>query len=236
MRRGMVCLPLLLVFFGGSLPGESALQDPYIPDGEWMVLSVREDENESVMRGTVDIQGEQGELYAVTTSSDREEIRLIMDRGSMATISVRTVRSMAGYRIVSSTEVQGSPALGRDEIRMLDTTGLVYALRGYPFNDPRELRITFLSSDNDDDSNFELSVDLSGKETMTVAGRRIECYRLEMSFEMSGVFSVFTRLVPRTKLWYSVAPPHYMVRYQGQNGPPGTPMTVMEIMNYSGWK
>jgi len=142
---------------------------------------------------------------------------------------------MSGYSIESYTVVEGMPALDADGIKILDSIGLVYSLRGYPFTDPRKLRITFLSSDNDDDSDFELTVELGGIETLSVAERQIECYRLEMSFKMTGVFSVFSRLVPRTKLWYSYESPHYRVRCEGQNGPPGTPLTVMELIDYSGW-
>ena len=222
-------MPVTLAF------SDSPLRDPFIPDGERSVLSVKIDDTETSMRGRVEIGGENGEVYNIFTSTDKEKLELSMHRRTMMTFSIRTIKTIENYTIDSSTTVEGDPMIPADEIRMLDTTGLVYSLRGYPFTDPRELKITFLTTENDGESDYELGIDLAGRERLDVAGRRIECYRLELSFKMSGVFSVFTRLVPRTKLWYSVESPHYLVRYEGQNGPPGTPLTVMELIDYSGW-
>lgn len=226
---------LFFLFCLSPVFGESALTDPLIPDGEWTVISVQEEDEESTLRGQVRIGGSGKDFYNVVTTAPGERTELSLNRNTMTTLSVRTVRDMSGYRIESSTMVEGLPRAAEDEIRILDTAGLVYALRGFPFSSPRELRITFLSSDEDDDSGFNLSVDLAGRETLSISGRDIPCYRLELSFEMSGVFSVFMRMVPKTKLWYSVENPHYLVRYEGQSGPPGSPVTTMELIDYSGW-
>lgn len=226
---------MVFLSFAFSVFGESALTDPSIPDGEWSVLSILEDDASSTLRGRVEIRGNRRQYYDIFTESEDEKLELSLYRDSMTAFSVRTIRDLSGYRIESTTVVEGLPSVDGDEIRILDTTGLVYALRGYPFTDPKELRITFLSGGDNDNSDFELSVDLAEEENLRINGRSISCYRLELSFEMSGIFSVFMKMVPKTKLWYSKESPHYLVRYEGQNGPPGTPMTVMELVDYSGW-
>ncbi|MBN2051379.1 MAG: hypothetical protein JW760_13080 [Spirochaetales bacterium] len=230
---------LILFFFFSSgltaLSGQGVLKDPLIPHGEWSILSVTTDDEESRLRSRVEIIGDRQDTYSVLITGPEETTEIKLRRADMTAFYLRNLRGRGEYSLESSTLVQGNPEARPGEIRILDTTSIIYALRGYPFSDPKPLRITFLST-GDESSDFELSVMSAGKENISLRDRTLECYRLELSFKMSGVFAVFSKMVPKTRLWYSAAPPHYLVKYQGQNGPPGTPMTTMEIREYSGWR
>ena len=46
---------------------------------------------------------------------------------------------------------------------------------------------------------------------------------------MDGFWGAF---LPKMKVWYSVTPPHYLVRYEGLAGPPGSPKRDIELLTY----
>ena len=61
----------------------------------------------------------------------------------------------------------------------------------------------------------------------TPAGE-FECYKLEMLPHL-GVLNVVRYFYPKAFFWFTVAPPHFWVRYEGPENGPGTPEIVMEL-------
>lgn len=90
---------------------------------------------------------------------------------------------------------------------------------GHPFsahlltNEPRLYSVTF---------------ELRGKERVKTPAGDFECYKLELVPHL-GILNTFRYFFPKTFFWYTVAPPHYWIRYEGPENGPGTPQVVMEL-------
>ena len=44
-----------------------------------------------------------------------------------------------------------------------------------------------------------------------------------------GVLNLIRPFLAKTSFWYTVAAPHYWIRYQGPESGPGTPEVVLEL-------
>jgi hypothetical protein len=73
-----------------------------------------------------------------------------------------------------------------------------------------------------------MSVKCKGRERIAVKGGTFDCYKLE--FSMDGFIGTF---LSKMNAWYSVEAPHYLVYYEGPDGPPGTPKRIMEMVQYT---
>ena len=51
-------------------------------------------------------------------------------------------------------------------------------------------------------------------EVVDLGEREIEAHKLEVVFSARGLLGMLGRLVPKTLLWFSVEPPHYLVRFE----------------------
>ncbi|MEA3492941.1 MAG: hypothetical protein U9R38_00985 [Candidatus Margulisiibacteriota bacterium] len=76
---------------------------------------------------------------------------------------------------------------------------------------------------------YQLEVRRRGIENINVNGREIECYKLEMVFNL-GFLNIFDLFLPKFYLWYETAPPHYFVRYEGLENGLWTPYVLVEAI------
>ena len=151
---------------------------------------------------------------------------------------VYTVSERDDMTVSSSTQVTLQSEIQSEDILVLSFSDLKYTLRGFPFGKGvPNLGIAFLTSDDDYDNSvdFDIMVRYLEVDKVSVEDRTIECYKLELQMSASGLMRIVTSFMPKTYFWYSVEAPHYLVAYEGSNGPPGSPTSYIEIIDYSGW-
>lgn len=109
---------------------------------------------------------------------------------------------------------------------MLDKQNIAIGLMYFPFETSREETYHLYTHEP---SIYELFVKNRGKERVEVGGRTVDCYKLEMVFNL-GLLNVINVFIPKFYLWYDVAPPHFFVRYEGLESGIGTPYVVIEAL------
>jgi hypothetical protein len=180
-----------------------------------------------------------GGSYEIATRSRAVDTLLVLSRSRLATQSISTVTRTGAATIRATTEVDAATRLpvgtNVPSIPMLELAELAHKLRGFDFTDRNTIPIQLLSTGPEEESSFELGVKLARNETLAVEGRQLDTHKLELVFSASGIVGMLGRLAPKTLFWFSVEAPHYLVRYQGGGGPPGTPTQSWELRDYSGW-
>lgn len=219
---------------------DTPLYDPEIPDGETAQYRVEEGGKISNFIETTYIKnGARGEVYEFVYVSDTETTAVKVEKSTMIPYSIQSVDTGQKLRVTSSTEIEIFETRNYKDIVVLSFSDLKYLLRGFPFGESDILGISFLSAsdEDEDDSSFSFSVDVKSKgvESVTIGSRLIECYKLELRSSASGILRVLNTLIGKTYFWFSVEPPHYLVAYEGSSGFPGSPKSLIEITDYSGW-
>jgi len=75
---------------------------------------------------------------------------------------------------------------------------------------------------------YSLTFENRGKEHVRTPAGEFDCYKIEMVPHL-GVLNVVRAFYPKTFFWFTVAPPHFWVRYEGPESGPKTPEIVMEL-------
>ena len=222
----------LLTFFliAGTSPeasGKSPFIDPNIPDGETTTYMSRTGDATMTVVEVVTVKHDGvREVYQIDSRSDSLDRTLILDKATMAILSVHTVRKFPEVTLDSKLTVlneQSSPEEG--VIKLADFAVLTYLFRGFPFSQRDKLKIGFYGEERG--RTFSFKAHYKKRESLTVGQKRVECYKIE--FGMDGFWGTF---LPDMNAWYSVEPPHYLVRYQGLVGPPGSPKRDLELLTY----
>ncbi|MCX7774962.1 MAG: hypothetical protein WHT81_00685 [Rectinemataceae bacterium] len=226
---GAIVLFLLLHF---PLAAQTNLSDPGIPGSEKIIYL----ENNSgtytqlvVEAKRVVLEGRP--MIEVLNRSPTMEARMLIDPSIMLCISLETLNRYQDAvirRTSTITDISYRAAPG--EIVLTDLTSIYYALRGFPWQELKTVKLHFLGTDAGTGATAGYSLDLRliGKEEITVGGKRWLCWKLEM-----GLGGILGALFRKSVFWYSVDPPCIMVRFEGQQGPPGTPLKIIELVSYT---
>jgi len=75
---------------------------------------------------------------------------------------------------------------------------------------------------------YSVTFEGRGKERVRTPAGEFECYKIEMVPHL-GVLNFARRFFPKVFFWFTVAPPHSWVRYEGPENGPGTPEVVMQL-------
>jgi len=206
-----------------------AFSDPNIPDGEMLTYaSITDGAETAVVEKTVVKKQGDREFYEITSNSPALDLVIRIERQSMAVLSVEQVKKFKEVTLASKIDVLGQkPNANPEEVKLVHYTTLKYLMRGFPFSEGARVRIGFYGES--DKSKFSMSLACSKKETIKVRQQSVECYHLELGLE--GFFGTF---LPNTHLWYSAAPPHRLVKFQGTNGPIGSPESLLELVEPAG--
>ena len=106
----------------------------------------------------------------------------------------------------------------------LSVEGIAAALRTIPFEDDASISAHLFTPAPE---MYEVTFEIRGRETVDSAGRRVECYKIELVPRL-GIFSLFRFMLPKAYFWFAADPPHYWIRYEGPENGPGTPRITME--------
>jgi len=218
---------LFTALFTSAAPAQTPLVDPQIPNGERTVYDSKIGDNKFIVENTVAVKTEGGrELYEMTSLSKRQDKTTLFDRKTMALISVHTLRKYPDATLDSTLKVVSERQTFKDrEIKIADFNILMYIMRGYPFGKLSSLKIGYYGEGNE--KGYTMTLSYKGLEKVTIKDKTYECHKLD--FGMSSFIGTF---LPKLNLWYSAAPPHYLVKYEGPEGPPGTPKRVLELVKY----
>jgi hypothetical protein len=223
------CLTVFLIFIPqGFIYAASLLSDPLIPDGEKITYALRRgDENSTVVEEVrVKKDGEKS-LYEITSSSKLLDRKIKLLRETMAIVSIHTVRKFQDATLDSVlTVIDEKPTVENGAMKLADFSILTYILRGFPFGTLENLKVGYYGEQKR--NSYSMSVKCKGRERITVKGRTFDCYKLE--FSMDGFIGTF---LSKMNAWYSVEASHYLVYYEGPDGPPGTPKRIMEMVQYT---
>ena len=107
----------------------------------------------------------------------------------------------------------------------IDKHLLAVALMAYPFEQKDKIKINLLTHEP---ALYPADIEYRGKEKIKVMGREIECYKLEMLFDV-GLLNIFRVFIPKFYFWYAVDPPHYFMRYEGLEDGLNTPYVVIDV-------
>jgi len=211
-----------------SICAESPLVDPNIPNGETITYTSHLGDKQMKIVESVMVKREGGkELYQITSRSKSLDRTIILAKETMAILSVHTARKHQEVTLdLKLSVIDEKPHFEKDKITLADISVQKYVLRGFPFEKLKKLKIGYYREDRK--KKFPFKVECKEKENIKVNQQAIECYKLEIS--MDGFWGKF---VPKTKIWYSAKPPHYLVRYEGPGGPPGSPKRTMELVTYT---
>ena len=75
---------------------------------------------------------------------------------------------------------------------------------------------------------YSVAFAIRGKEHVKAPAGEYDCYKVEVVPNL-GVLNLVRYFFPKTLFWFTVAPPHFWVRYEGLENGPGTPEIVMEL-------
>ena len=202
--------------------------DPDIPNGETITYAVRVgDRSLSVVEKVVIKREGEKDLYQITSSSPTLDKTILLEKETMRVLSVHNVKKYPEVKLDSELTVvdeKVNPDL--DRVKLVDLSTLNYLLRGFPFDKLEKLSIGFYGEEQK--SNYPFHVSCKKRESIDVNGKRIDCYKLELG--MGGFWGKF---FPKSNMWYSVEPPHYLVKYKGRSGRPGSPTRVVELKSYA---
>jgi len=222
-------MALVCAFASDAAIAEDSPRRAPLPPSEALVYSKKTGaEIERVEMDTRLVREGKSEYYELRLSSPEEEGLFRLDSQSLLELSsdVTTKSADATIRRVT-TVVENRAVPAKDEIIAsggADT--LAQSLRAFPWDSARKAKISFMGAGKAG-SAYRFDFNVTGKESLEVAGRRIECWKAQLSLD--GLLGSF---VGATKLWYSVEYPHYLVRSEGASGPPGSPETVLTLESY----
>ena len=238
MKNSLFFLTLLiLTTVTGPVLSQTPVRDPAIPDGEWAVYRVTTDDETSVIRENIVIRRDGGrEFYEITAESESEKTVARIFKDTMVPFYLQTLSSHTGYTSETSTLIRHKSRITSSHILMLGMEDLRHILRGFPFDQSGFIFINTVGAAEGEGSQFAMKVKNRTRETLEAGERNIECFRLQLHVSFSGAFRIINGLIPKSHLWYSTAPPHYLVAYEINYSGPRTSKSYVEIIDYSGWK
>lgn len=226
---------MLLVFLAYSIAvgtsdfvfAETLFVGPGIPNGETITYTSRiGDKLMTVVESTVVKRDGEQEIYEITSRSKSLDRTIVLAKETMAILSVHTVRKFQDVTLDSLLTVTDEKLhFEKDEIKVADFSALMYVFRGLPFSELKKLK--FGPHGEEGRKKFQFSLKCKKGEKIKFNQSTIECYKLEL-----GMDAFWGSFVPKTNMWFSSSPPHYLVRYETRGGPFGSPRRL-ELVSYN---
>jgi hypothetical protein len=203
-------------------------RDPGIPDGETITYKSQSDGTTMVMKEhTRQINDGPTRQYEIASLSPVLDTYIRINRNDMTVASVHTIQKYDTATLDSKLIIRDAQPNTRDDaVKVPHFVALSHLLRGFPFESRKKILISYYGGSAE--KKFTLCVRSKKQELITIQGRELLCYKLEF-----GVDGLLGTILPELELWYTVKAPHYMVRYRGPEGPPGTPERFIELTGYS---
>lgn len=221
------------------------LSDPGIPEREYLIYSERVGERiQQIAIETKKMRMDGRQVFKVTGYSPTSESRMLIDASSMSCFLSEILEQRSDATIQRSTEIRDIKYRAKpDELIIADFNSLYFVLRGFPWASAKTAKLHILGSGSEEGTagarssasgpggssgsaafSFELKV--VGKESIVTGGRSWACWKIEL-----GLGGIFGALFRKSFFWYSVDSPCLMVKFEGMQGPPGTPLKTLELIS-----
>ena len=106
--------------------------------------------------------------------------------------------------------------------------GLAGVMRSIPFTDTKPFALHLFTNDLE---LWDMTIEARGREIVHTPAGDFDCYKVEMVPHL-GVLDVLRKLFPKAHLWFTVAPPHFWVKYEGLENGTESPSIVMQLKRY----
>ena len=201
--------------------------DPDIPDNETITYrSTSEGKTITVKEQVRHITEENNNYYEIVSLSPALDTYIKINRKNMTVSSVHTIKKFDSALLDSKLVIKdASPNTSDDSIKIPHFVALTHLLRGFLFESKNKILISYYGES--DDKKFNFCIRNKKREYVKINGTEVECYKLEF-----GIDGFWATILSELELWYTVKPPHYMVKYKGLEGPPGTPERLIELIDY----
>lgn len=128
------------------------------------------------------------------------------------------------------TRVGGRPetkslAAPRDTLAIEGIAGI---LRFLPFDSWRPFPAHLLTNEP---QLYDIKIEMRAKERVRTPAGVFESYKTEIVPQL-GILNVVRPFLSKTYFWFTAAPPHFWVRYEGIENGPNSPQIVMELKSY----
>lgn len=202
------------------------LIDPQILDGEITTYDLSIGNYTSSLENRVFIVEKNNVMYYrfVSRFGDNDLIVEITKNDMKAQSSVMTISDKHCTIERTSSLKKSKQPLESDELGLIDYYSLSYVLRGFPFGSDKKVSCVFLG----ETKFFSFQIKQTRNEEITVNNKTFNCYHLTLS-----VPGFFRKLFAKTHFWYTVDKPHYLVKYEGPFGGPGSPKQRLELRSFS---
>lgn len=232
-------------FLPSAAYAQIQLLDPGIPEREYLIYTERVGEKiQQITTETRKVRMDGRLVFEVSGRSPTSESRMLIDAISMSCFFSETLEQRSDATVKRSTDIRDIKYKPKpDELVIADFNSLYFVLRGFPWASGKTAKLYFLGSGGADgtagggssasgagtsfgNAAFAFELKVVGKETIIVGGRSWQCWKVEMG--LSGIFGAFFR---KSNFWYSVDAPCLMVKFEGMQGPPGTPLKTLELIS-----
>jgi len=161
-------------------------------------------------------------LYENNTIIPQRSDLVFKDKDGVITGMLRTVFDSAEGTVKCKLLNENKRFDYKDGI--IDKNGLGVALMNYPYDRKKDFVFPMLTNEP---AFYNMTLVNKGIDALTVNGRTIECYKLQMIPDL-GFLGIFAPFVPKTYFWYKAAYPHEFMRYEGLESGLNTPYIVMQ--------
>jgi len=144
------------------------------------------------------------------------------DAGGKTVMSLEKSYNAKEGKIVC--DVNGSAKVFDLNKNTIDKDLLGRVLANFPFGTGEDARFYLMTHEP---ALYNITMKNRGKETITLKGKAIECYKIELVPDL-GALNLIGAFVPKTYFWYTTSTPHKFMRYEGLESGMGTPVIVME--------
>jgi hypothetical protein len=221
-----VALAFLSLYGGGVAAGGGVLKDPGIPDGEKITYrTTTGDVVATSVETTRIVESNGSSFYKISSRSDSEELEIVIRRDGMRPSSVRSLSKGKDGTVERRTEIVEEAGSEDGSVKILDMQSLRHMLRGFPFSRGGSVTLKAFTTTQ---SAFTMQARLEGVDKLTTPAGEFRSYRIEVS--AGGMMGM---IASKVHFWYSVDQPHFLVRYRGSAGLPGSPTRTIEVIDYS---
>src|SRR6056297_752024 len=217
----------LLLFLAVDLHAQIHLRNPGFPTEESITyLKTMEERTDVVEVNMRLIEDADRPYYEYRFYSDERDILAGIDPDTL-TVSFSEVWEKKNESTVHKTNeiLRNEKEAGPGQLLITDSNGFDVSLRGFPWEEHDSAEFVFLNGPSSD--RFRLEMKVKGTEVLDINDSTYRCYKVQV-----GLDGVLGSLFPKSYFWYTVAPPHYLVRTESSSVG-GSDEYEMEILSYT---
>ena len=230
LRSHLILLLSIILLAGAVIPplhAQIELRDPGFPQEEHITyLKTYREEKPAEM---VEVSLERVEdverphlLYRMESESRDMQAKIDLETLEVYYSELRYRREESEVHRINEV-IRNEKEAGPGELVMSDGNGFDTSMRGFPWKTEKRALLLFLNGSD----KFKLELKVKGKESIEIGNFSYECWKVQLG--MDGFLGNF---FPKSHFWYTLAPPHFLVRVESA-GMGGGDEYIMELRSYT---